>query len=357
MTHTERKLLISKQAGHLIVNNVALEGEQTAPKGRLKPMLERFQHHSIISSTAIIYQFHDLIVLARYPKATRFNLHGMPVRADSPVENTPMTQATYMVHALPAFYDNYIWVIERCSDGHVVVIDPGDATVVLDWLAEHSFTLKAILITHKHADHIGGIAKLTQFTPVPVHGNLTSSHLITHGISAGDEIEVIGLKMQVLDLKGHTLDHIGFFATAENNIPEPWLFCGDTLFSAGCGRLFEGSPSQMLTALDKIAELPRQTQIYPAHEYTCANIQFALHVNPGNAELHNYASVCHQQRAKGLRTLPTTLAMELAVNPFLRCQDQEIISIVCQHLNKTDANSRLSVFTSLRAWKDVFKTN
>jgi hydroxyacylglutathione hydrolase len=257
---------------------------------------------------------------------------------------------------IPAFKDNYIWLI--CAGGAgssspsniAVVIDPGDAQVVLATLKQRNLQLGAILVTHHHWDHVTGIETLRQhFQTTAVYGPRNSPiKTITHRLKEGDSIDLPGNlgRCNILETPGHTLDHI-------NYLIENHLFCGDTLFSAGCGRLFEGSPGQMLTSLNKLAKLPTNTYIYPAHEYTYANLQFAIEIDANNPAIIEHIEQVKQLRNKNLPSLPSTMAKELETNVFLRCADPRIKERVEQHA-KRKLSTPLEVFTELRLWKDNY---
>lgn len=249
---------------------------------------------------------------------------------------------------IPAFSDNYIWCLH--NNTHAVVVDPGDATPVIQFCAQHKLTLAAILITHHHHDHTGGIAALTaQHNELPVIGP-RGGHIkgLTKTVTEGDSVAlpVIDCRFTVLTLAGHTLDHIGFFGHGV-------LFCGDTLFSAGCGRLFEGSPEQMHQALSKLSRLPANTQVCCAHEYTLANIQFALAVDPKNPALIAYKEWADAQRQQGLPTLPSDIHTQNEINPFLRCHTESVKESVNQY-HKQSMTSVVDTFAGLRKWKDEF---
>ncbi|MBU1235282.1 MAG: hydroxyacylglutathione hydrolase [Gammaproteobacteria bacterium] len=251
------------------------------------------------------------------------------------------------VFPLPAFEDNYIWCLRR--DGIVAVVDPGDAAPVLDHLSRSGDHLCAILITHHHRDHTGGIAELTARRPVPVHApDAEAIAGTTHAVSGGDRLTLpeLGIDFDVLDLAGHTRGHVGYYRPAT-------LFCGDTLFGCGCGRLFEGTAAQLQAALKRIGALPRLTFAYCAHEYTASGIRFAEAVEPGNTEIEVRGREVARLRAAGLPTVPFTIADELATNPFLRCQEAEVIASVARRLGRAPANE-LEVFSALRAWRDNF---
>lgn len=251
------------------------------------------------------------------------------------------------VKALEAFDDNYIWLIQHDNDAWVV--DPGDASVVNAYLQANTLTLRGILITHHHADHTGGINKLTAHRTVPVYGpQSTKIPSITHPLTDGATFAIGATNMSVIGVPGHTLDHIAYYTPGA-------LFCGDTLFSAGCGRLFEGDPAMMLQSLQKLAQLPTDTLIYPAHEYTAANLRFASAVEPDNADVAQRSIDVTELRAVGRPSLPVTLAAELSYNPFLRYSEQSVISMAKQFDSNLNSNDEVAVFAAIRGWKDQFK--
>ncbi|TMX31926.1 hydroxyacylglutathione hydrolase [Vibrio sp. Hep-1b-8] len=249
------------------------------------------------------------------------------------------------IKSIPAFNDNYIWVIEN-SDRRCAVVDPGDATPVLTYLKEHELNLEAILITHHHNDHIGGVAELVrQFPNVDVVGPANEPvPTLTHAVDAGDQIELFDEIFFVLGLEGHTSGHIGYVGDGK-------LFCGDVLFSAGCGRVFEGTMEQMHNSLNKLAALPEETEVYCAHEYTTSNLAFALAVEPDNSQLQQYRDEVNRLRAQNKPTLPTTIRREKWINPFLRTDQPSVIRSVSNRTSQTDP---LAIFTALREWKNEF---
>ena len=252
---------------------------------------------------------------------------------------------------IPAFADNYIWMLH---DGkQALVVDPGQAEPVLQVLAQLGLKLQGILVTHHHADHVGGLDAMRAATGAPVWGPAyeTLPEPVTR-VQGGDAVEVLGGPWQVIDVPGHTSGHIAFFSTQA--MPAPVLFCGDTLFSGGCGRLFEGTPAQMQASLDALAALPGNTLVCCAHEYTLSNLRFAQAVEPHNADLTLYLEQCQIQRDQGQPTLPSTIQTELNVNPFMRSRAADVIAAAVQHDSQTRPEEPASVLASLRQWKNVF---
>ncbi len=252
---------------------------------------------------------------------------------------------------LPAFSDNYIWLLQR--DGQAVVVDPGDAAPVIAALESSGLALAGILVTHHHFDHIGGIPALLERWQVPVWGpDNPQIDTISQPLRDGDEITVLGQAFQVIAVPGHTLDHLAYFSPARNDQP-PLLFCGDTLFAGGCGRMFEGTAEVMYASLMTLAQLPPETRVYCAHEYTQANIAFAQAVEPDNVALQQRADDVAQARRRHEPTVPSNMALELCTNPFLRCHIAAVKAAVsAQGLLQGDAESQ--VFGAVRAWKDNF---
>lgn len=255
---------------------------------------------------------------------------------------------------IPAFRDNYIWLLRRGASA--VVVDPGAAPPVLDYLARERLSLTAILITHHHADHQGGVAELLACSDAEVFGPAAESITgLKHPLQGGERIRPAGLEadFDVLPVPGHTLGHLAYYRPG-------LLFCGDTLFGAGCGRLFEGSPAQMAASLARLAALPDDTAVYCAHEYTEANLRFALAVEPGNPELQRRARDAAALRVEGRPTVPSTIGLERATNPFLRCAEAAVVAAArAREVGEGRegaglAADPLAVFTALRAWKDVF---
>jgi hydroxyacylglutathione hydrolase len=256
------------------------------------------------------------------------------------------------VLAVPAFSDNYLWLIHDGVDA--AVVDPGDGAAILAALAAHRLNLTAILLTHHHPDHIGGVPELLRHAAVPVYGPRADGiEAVTIALGQGERITVPGLALDfsVLDVPGHTAGHIAYVGGPG---PEPWLFCGDTLFAAGCGRLFEGTPAQMAASLAQLAALPGATRVYCAHEYTLNNLRFALAVEPGNADLQARMDTASALRAHGQPTIPSTIAVERATNPFLRAGVPEVrATLVDSGRLAADADD-VAAFAALRNWKDNF---
>ncbi len=249
------------------------------------------------------------------------------------------------IKSIPAFNDNYIWLVQN-DDNRCAVIDPGDASPVIEDLKDHDLILEAILITHHHNDHIGGIHHLKSYAPdIKILGPAAESIAqVTHPLTDGDQFSLFNHDMRVLGLPGHTSGHIGYYGDGK-------LFCGDVLFSAGCGRVFEGTYEQMFQSLTRLTKLPDETLVYAAHEYTTSNITFALAVEPDNEKLIQYKEEVQQLRSNHIPTLPTTLGLEKAINPFLRVQQPGIIKSLT---NRTEDMSPLGVFSALRDWKNEF---
>jgi len=259
---------------------------------------------------------------------------------------------TLHVTAVAAFRDNYIWLIHRGTGKSVYVVDPGDAKPVLHWLDRQNSEIAGILLTHHHPDHTGGVDELLSRYPVPVYGPESSRiPQVTRALGEGDTVDVFGEQFRVITVPGHTLDHIAFHATPKDG--PPLLFCGDTLFAAGCGRLFEGTPEMMYQSLCKLSDLSPETLVYCAHEYTMANLAFAQAADPYNESVTRRIKDDRQKLdTKGI-TLPSTIALELRTNPFLRCHNDSVRQHSEQHGGQT-LSDETSVFAALRQWKDNF---
>lgn len=254
------------------------------------------------------------------------------------------------VEPIPAFNDNYIWLLHDAGTREAFVVDPGDAAPVMAVLSQRQLNLQGILITHHHFDHVGGVAALrAEYDPVVFGPHNPAIEGIDHRLGAGDRIEVLGHAFEVMTVPGHTLDHIAYFHAGE----QPLLFCGDTLFAGGCGRLFEGTPPMMLASLESLAALPPETQVYCAHEYTLANLAFASAVEPDNAALTARIAQAESTRAKNEPTVPSDIALELATNPFLRCKQQDLLDSL-QSQGRLVPGDTADVFAAVRGWKDNF---
>ena len=252
--------------------------------------------------------------------------------------------------ALPAFSDNYIWMLH---DGQrAVVVDPGDSAPVIRALDSLGLELAAILVTHHHADHVGGIDALRPRLQGPVYGP-RREHIPAPFVALddADAVGVLGLRFSVIDVPGHTSGHIAYFT--EDGGAAPILFCGDTLFSGGCGRLFEGTPAQMHHSLSRLADLPGATRVCCAHEYTLSNLKFARAVEPVNQALAEYTAWCEAQRATGQPTLPSSITTERLVNPFLRCAEPGVA--LTAQTRGAPSTDPVAVLAALRQWKNEFR--
>jgi len=285
------------------------------------------------------------------------------------------------ITAIPAFSDNYIWCFYDPDTQKAAVVDPGSYQVVENFLAAENLELETILITHHHPDHIGGVKELKTKYGAKVYGFKEAKlTFLDYHFNEGDEFTVLGCLFRTLEVPGHTLDHIAFYSPAALNFSKtstlnarasqtdassessnnketsnrhnkPWLFCGDTLFSGGCGRLFEGTPKQMYQSLSAISKLPMETEVYCAHEYTLSNLEFASSLMPNNKNLYHYQLNCEQLRKKNTPTIPSTIETELKINPFMRVTDDEIL----EKLNQTSNSiSPETVFAAIRKAKDAF---
>lgn len=252
------------------------------------------------------------------------------------------------VTPIPAFRDNYIWMLRQDTSPEVCVVDPGDAAPVIETLEREGLTLGSILVTHHHPDHVGGLPELIErYSPRVIGPHNPAIDGIDERVGAGDEVRVIGRLFEIIEVPGHTLDHIAFFTAG---IP-PLLFCGDTLFSAGCGRLFEGTPEQMHASLARLTALPEDTLVFAAHEYTLANLAFAKAADPDNPDIDAAEQECRRARELERPTLPSTIGRERRINPFLRCEDAGVRRAAAPRGDTTDA---VTTFATLRGWKDDF---
>ena len=256
------------------------------------------------------------------------------------------------VSRVPAVADNYIWLVHGRGPHHerVAVVDPGDAAPVLKALAALGLILDTILVTHHHSDHVGGVEALLRHAEVPVFGPAGESIPgRTVALAEGDEVVLagLGLAFRILDIPGHTAGHIAYYGHGA-------LFCGDTLFSAGCGRLFEGTPPQMLASLDKLGALPEATRVYCGHEYTAANLKFAAAVEPANVEIRAYSVEVAARRAANAATLPSTLGLETRINPFLRTRLEGVRAAASARAGRPLTDDA-EAFRVIREWKDGFR--
>lgn len=254
------------------------------------------------------------------------------------------------VSPVRAFRDNYIWLIHGRSDRQrVAVVDPGEAAPVSDFCQQNNLRPEVVLVTHHHWDHTGGIADLADRWQFEVYGPASENiQARDHALAEGEQVklETLGLEFLVIDIPGHTAGHIAFFG-------EGAVFCGDTLFSAGCGRLFEGSPAQMSSSLDKLAALPEDTRIFCGHEYTLDNLRFALAVEPGNTDVQQYREHAAEIRENDQPTLPSTIGLEHRVNPFFRYKTETVRRAAEQKAGRK-LNDPVDVFATIRQWKDSF---
>lgn len=254
------------------------------------------------------------------------------------------------IEPISAFSDNYIWLLSDSDKGEAFVVDPGDAAPVFATLEARKLNLTGILITHHHFDHTGGLEALSSaFNPVVFGPRNPAIAGIKERLEAGDQIQVLGQSFEVLEVPGHTLDHIAFFHSGA----KPLLFCGDTLFAGGCGRVFEGTAPMMHRSLQLLAALPADTRVYCAHEYTLANLAFARAVEPDNEALTRRVADAEASRARDEPTVPSRLALELATNPFLRCTEPALQASL-QAQGKLVGESADEIFAAVRGWKDNF---
>ena len=253
------------------------------------------------------------------------------------------------IEPIKAFSDNYIWLVTT-NEG-LLVVDPGDAAPVESYLKDNNMSLSNILITHHHFDHTGGVKRLSETNNnLDVYGPTNS---IFDGINKelkdGDKINILGIDFSIIEVPGHTLDHIAFFAENDDN---PFLFCGDTLFAGGCGRIFEGTYEQMFESLSKLSELPLNTKVYCGHEYTLSNLSFALKVDKSNNNLQVRYTDCIEARNNDIPTIPSTLELEMQTNPFLRHDQKVIQECIMQKNNYLEDPNNMEIFKALREWKD-----
>jgi len=255
------------------------------------------------------------------------------------------------IDALPAFNDNYLWLLQDAASKRCAVVDPGDAAPVRAWLAQHpDWRLTDILVTHHHNDHVGGVAELKQLTGARVYGP-ANENIPARDVALDDNatVQVLGLDFQVFTVPGHTLGHIAFYHGGS----EPVLFSGDTLFAGGCGRLFEGTPAQMHQSLQRLAALPDDTAVYCAHEYTLSNLRFACAVEPNNPHVAQRFADVTRLREQNRITLPSSIGLERQTNPFLRVHEASVKEKADERTGHANPSPD-TVFAALRAWKDKF---
>jgi len=254
------------------------------------------------------------------------------------------------IQPIPAYDDNYIWLLFDTESRRAYVVDPGDAAPVIVALEEQELQLEGVLITHHHFDHVGGLQTLRdQYSPVVYGPQNPGIAGVDHRLQQGDQVEVLGNSFAVMEVPGHTLDHIAYYHAGD----KPLLFCGDTLFAGGCGRVFEGTPPMMHDSLQSLAALPPQTSIYCAHEYTLANLAFARAVEPANEALVSRVTEAEATRGRNEPTVPSSIALELATNPFLRCDQPELLEAL-RAQGRLEDDRPADVFSTVRSWKDNF---
>lgn len=254
------------------------------------------------------------------------------------------------IEPIPAFSDNYIWLLFDADTREAAVVDPGDAAPVIETLQARELKLSTVLITHHHFDHVGGLPGLIDaYSPLVYGPRNPAIEGIDRRLAAEDTLEVLGIDFEVLEVPGHTLDHIAYYHGGK----DPMVFCGDTLFAGGCGRLFEGNPPMMLRSLDALASLPPQTRVYCAHEYTVANLNFARTAEPANEALQKRLADAEATRQRGAPTVPSELSLELATNPFLRSGEPQLKENLRRE-GRLRGESPEDVFAAVRSWKDSF---
>jgi len=262
-----------------------------------------------------------------------------------------VSDGNYRVSALHAFNDNYIWMIDNGVGA--IVIDPGDVAPVWQALEARSLALEAVLLTHKHHDHVGGVGALRKRYKLPVYGPARDQiESVTHALKEGDAVasrNFPGLALKVIEVPGHTNGHIVYYAAKQK-----WLFCGDMLFGAGCGRMMEGTPQIMVSSLAKLTALPDDTLVFSAHEYTISNLRFALEIEPGNPDILKRMREDSAKREKGQPTLPSTMALEKATNPFLRNKEPPVIENLFA-MGRLKEKNAVEAFAVMREWKNNYR--
>lgn len=261
-----------------------------------------------------------------------------------------LSEQTLNVTALPAFNDNYIWLID--NGANAVVIDPGDAAVVMTELQKRALSLSAILLTHRHDDHISGVSRIVAEYDAPVYGPKNDDiPFVNHPLQEGDPltIDALGLSLTILDVPGHTRGHIAYYSRMRR-----WLFCGDMLFGAGCGRMLEGTPEMMIASLAKFTALPDETLVFAAHEYTLANLKFALEIEPDNPDIRKRIRDDSARRDKKQPTLPSTIGLEKKTNPFLRNSEPDVLKRLLS-LGMIKSKNTVDAFAAMREWKNIYR--
>jgi hydroxyacylglutathione hydrolase len=262
-----------------------------------------------------------------------------------------------LVHTIPAFSDNYLWLVQSPDSNRAAVVDPGDAEPILRALESRGLSLVCILLTHHHADHAGGVAELVARTGARVVGPATPKiPTVTEPVAHGARVDpgLGSAPARVIAVPGHTLDHIAYLFPSLGSDPRPLLFCGDTLFAAGCGRVFEGTPGEMLASLDTLAALAPATMVFCAHEYTLSNLRFAAAAEPKSVEVAKRLGEASQMREAGLATVPSSIAIERETNPFLRVDQPALAEQAALRLGRASA-SRVETFATIRQWKNEFR--
>ncbi len=262
-----------------------------------------------------------------------------------------MTTQPLSILTVPAFDDNYLWLAHNGQ--HAIVVDPGDAEAIVQALTQHNLQLSAILLTHHHPDHIGGVPALVERFKVPVYGPSNDGIAgIDHALNDGDVVSIstLNLQLEVISVPGHTLGHIAYYAAQQS-----WLFCGDTLFAGGCGRLFEGTPAQMLNSLDRLAALPDNTAVYCAHEYTLSNLRFAQEIEPDNSALAARIQSEQAKREQNIPTIPSQIGLEKQTNPFLRIREATVQARLVAAGKIFADQDDASNFAALREWKNTYR--
>jgi len=255
----------------------------------------------------------------------------------------------FQIIPVPALRDNYIWTLINRDNQSAVCVDPGEAQPVLTALKENQLNLVAILVTHHHWDHTHGIKKLLKHCPVPVYGPQKEAiPTLTHPLKEGDQVEIpeLSLSLEVIEIPGHTKGHIAYYAKGI-------LFCGDTLFTGGCGRIFEGTAEQMFNSINKLSKLPLDTLVYCGHEYTQANLKFALAVEPENTAIQERLAYVEKLRDNGKVTVPAKLGVEQATNPFLRSHIPAV-KIAAERKSGQKLTTTVDIFATIRQWKNHF---